>query len=75
MLERYQRWRRVDTVTLAAVTDGLNRLFSNSIGPVKLARDIGLKLVDNAPPLKKMLMRHAMGVLGDLPRLVKGERL
>jgi 2-octaprenyl-6-methoxyphenol hydroxylase len=75
VLERYQRWRRVDTVTLAAVTDGLNRLFSNSIGPVKLVRDIGLKLVDKAPPLKKMLMRHAMGVLGDLPRLVKGQRL
>lgn len=75
VLERYQRWRRVDTVTLAAVTDGLNRLFSNSIAPVKLMRDVGLKLVDKAPPLKKLLMRHAMGVLGDLPRLVKGERL
>ena len=75
VLERYQRWRRVDTVTLAAVTDGLNRLFSNSIAPIKLVRDIGLKLVDNAPPLKKLLMRHAMGTLGELPRLVKGERL
>jgi 2-octaprenyl-6-methoxyphenol hydroxylase len=75
VLEPYQRWRRVDTVTLAMVTDGLNRLFSNSIGPVKLVRDVGLKLVDKAPPLKKLLMRHAMGVLGDLPRLVKGERL
>ncbi|HEV2673282.1 MAG TPA: UbiH/UbiF/VisC/COQ6 family ubiquinone biosynthesis hydroxylase [Aliidongia sp.] len=75
VLERYQRWRRVDTVALAAVTDGLNRLFSNSIAPVRLVRDIGLKLVDNAPALKKLLMRHAMGVLGELPRLVRGERL
>jgi 2-octaprenyl-6-methoxyphenol hydroxylase len=75
VLERYQRWRRVDTVTLAAVTDGLNRLFSNSVAPVKLARDVGLALVDRAPPLKKLLMRHAMGVLGELPRLVRGERL
>jgi 2-octaprenyl-6-methoxyphenol hydroxylase len=75
VLERYQRWRRIDTVTLAAVTDGLNRLFSNSVVPVKLARDVGLALVDRAPPLKKLLMRHAMGVLGDLPRLVRGERL
>ncbi|GGF49606.1 2-octaprenyl-3-methyl-6-methoxy-1,4-benzoquinol hydroxylase [Aliidongia dinghuensis] len=75
VLERYQRWRRVDTVTLAAVTDGLNRLFSNRVAPVKLVRDVGLALVDKAPPLKKLFMRHAMGVLGDLPRLVKGERL
>jgi len=75
VLERYQRWRRVDTVTLAAVTDGLNRLFSNNVAPIKLARDVGLKLVDRAPPLKQLLMRHAMGLVGDLPRLVKGERL
>jgi 2-octaprenyl-6-methoxyphenol hydroxylase len=75
LLARYQRWRRVDTVALAAVTDGLNRLFSNNIGPVKLARGLGLAVVNQAPPLKRLLMRHAMGVLGTLPRLVRGEAL
>ncbi|MEM9682487.1 MAG: UbiH/UbiF/VisC/COQ6 family ubiquinone biosynthesis hydroxylase, partial [Pseudomonadota bacterium] len=42
VLARYERWRRVDNLMLTAVTDGLNRLFSNDIGPVRLARDIGL---------------------------------
>src|SRR5207248_10692737 len=42
VLLRYQQWRRFDTLALAAVTDGLNRLFSNSLSPVQLARDIGL---------------------------------
>jgi 2-octaprenyl-6-methoxyphenol hydroxylase len=75
VLERYQRWRRFDAVVLAAVTDGLNRLFSNRIAPLQLARDLGLAAVDRLPPLKRLLMRHAMGVLGDRPRLARGEPL
>jgi 2-octaprenyl-6-methoxyphenol hydroxylase len=76
VLDRYARWRRVDNVMLIAVTDGLNRLFSNDIGPLRLARDIGLAGVNRLPPLKRFLMRHAMGVVGsDLPRLVRGEAL
>jgi len=74
-LERYARWRGVDTVGLSAVTDGLLRLFSNDIAPVKLARDMGLALVDRIPPLKRIFMRDAMGTLGTLPRLMKGEAL
>jgi 2-octaprenyl-6-methoxyphenol hydroxylase len=75
VLGRYERWRRFDTVLLAGVTDALNRLFSNDIPPVRLARDLGLAAVDRLPPLKKFLMRHAMGAVGDLPRLVRGEAL
>jgi 2-octaprenyl-6-methoxyphenol hydroxylase len=75
VLERYERWRRVDNMLLAAVTDGLNRLFSNDIPPLRLARDLGLAAVDRLPPVKRFLMRHAMGVVGDLPRLVRGETL
>ena len=75
VLERYQRWRRLDAVLLAAVTDGLNRLFSNTIAPVKLVRGLGLAAVNRLPPLKRLLMMHAMGTLGDRPRLARGERL
>jgi 2-octaprenyl-6-methoxyphenol hydroxylase len=75
VLDRYQRWRRFDNVLLAAMTDGLNRLFSNDVAPLRLARDLGLAAVDRLPPLKRFLMRHAMGVTGELPRLVRGEAL
>jgi 2-octaprenyl-6-methoxyphenol hydroxylase len=75
VLERYQRWRRPDALMLAAVTDGLNRLFSNAIPPMKLIRDIGLSIVNELPPLKRLLMQHAMGTLGDRPRLARGEAL
>ncbi len=75
VLERYQRWRRFDTLVLAVVTDGLNRLFSNDLTGLRLARDLGLGVVNRAAPLKRLFMRHAMGLVGELPRLVRGEAL
>jgi 2-octaprenyl-6-methoxyphenol hydroxylase len=75
VLRGYQRWRRFDALALAAVTDGLNRLFSNTVPPLRLARDLGLAAVNRLPPLKRVLMRDAMGILGDLPRLLRGAPL
>ncbi len=71
VLERYQRWRRFDNALMLAMTDGLNRLFSNNIWPLRLARDVGMAGVDRIPPLKKLFMRHAMGVVGELPSLMR----
>jgi 2-octaprenyl-6-methoxyphenol hydroxylase len=75
VLARYEAWRRIDNTTLVAVTDLLNRLFSNDVPPIRAARDLGLAAVGKVPPLKRLFMRHAMGVVGDLPRLVRGEAL
>jgi 2-octaprenyl-6-methoxyphenol hydroxylase len=75
LLDRYQRWRRADGLILLAVTDGLNRLFSNDIVPVRWARDLGLAAVDKAPGLKRFFMRHARGTVGKLPRLLSGDPL
>jgi len=75
VLARYQRWRRFDNTLLMVVTDGLNRLFSNDVAPLRLVRDLGLAAVGAAPPLKRFFMRHAMGLVGDLPRLMRGAAL
>ncbi|MFZ0695264.1 MAG: UbiH/UbiF/VisC/COQ6 family ubiquinone biosynthesis hydroxylase [Alphaproteobacteria bacterium] len=75
VLARYERWRRFDAFALIVATDGLNRLFSNDIGPIRLARDLGLAAVNRMPALKRFFMRHAMGLVGDLPRLMRGEPL
>jgi 2-octaprenyl-6-methoxyphenol hydroxylase len=75
LLRRYEDWRRADIALLAVVTDGLNRLFSNDIAPLRLARDLGLAAVERIPPLKRFFMRHAMGLVGRLPRLTAGEAL
>jgi 2-octaprenyl-6-methoxyphenol hydroxylase len=73
ILRRYERWRRFDSFALAAATDALNRLFSNDITPLRLARDLGLGIVDSIGPLRRFFMRHAGGEVGDLPRLLRGE--
>ena len=60
---------------MAMVTDGMNRLFSNDIAPVRVFRDFGLGVVDRAPPLKSLFIRQAAGLSGEVPRLLKGEAL
>jgi 2-octaprenyl-6-methoxyphenol hydroxylase len=73
-LERYAQWRRADNLTMVAATDLLNRLFSNDIKPLRLVRDLGLAAVNRTPPLRRFFLRHAMGLVGDLPKLIRGER-
>jgi 2-octaprenyl-6-methoxyphenol hydroxylase len=75
VLERYQRWRRFDTMTMGVATDGLNRLFSNHSDVLRLARDIGLGLVERLPALKRIFIREAAGFTGEVPKLLKGEAL
>jgi 2-octaprenyl-6-methoxyphenol hydroxylase len=75
VLERYQRWRRFDTMAMGLATNSLNFLFSNQSTLLRTVRDIGLGLVDRAPPLKNLFIRQAAGLAGEVPRLLKGEAL
>jgi 2-octaprenyl-6-methoxyphenol hydroxylase len=75
VLERYQRWRRFDTMAMGIATDGLNRLFSNRSDALRLVRDVGLGLVDRLPALKRLFIREAAGLVGDVPKLLRGEAL
>ena len=72
-LKRYERWRRFDSLAMAASTDALNRLFSNDIAPLRHLRDLGLGIVDSIGPARRFFMRHAGGDIGKLPKLLKGE--
>jgi 2-octaprenyl-6-methoxyphenol hydroxylase len=72
-LDRYEQWRRFDTLAMLAATEGLGRLFRLDLAPVRLARDVGLGLVDRAPRLKQAITRAAGGQAGDIPRLLRGE--
>ncbi len=75
VLERYQRWRRFDTMAMGVATDGLNRLFSNNSDALRLIRDMGLGVVDRLPNLKSFFIREAAGITGDVPKLLKGEMI
>ena len=71
VLERYQRWRRFDTVSMGIATDGLNRLFSNDHDAIRLVRDFGLGLVERFPMAKRFFIREATGLTGTVPRLMQ----
>jgi 2-octaprenyl-6-methoxyphenol hydroxylase len=75
VLDRYQRWRRFDTMAMGLATNSLNFLFSNESTLLRTVRDIGLGLVDRAPPLKNLFIKQAAGLSGEVPRLLKGEAL
>ena len=75
VLERYQQWRRFDNTTLALATDAFNRLFSNDNPLLRLGRDIGMGLVGKLPALRRGFIREAAGLTGDLPRLLRGQKL
>lgn len=64
LLKAYARARAIDAAALIAATDSLNRLFSNNLPPLALMRRLGLAAVQATPPLKRLFMRHAMGLAG-----------
>ena len=74
VLQNYQRWRRFDSAALALGTDLLNRLFSNDIAPLRIARDIGMGAVNAAAPLRRFFMKQAGADMGSLPSLMARER-
>lgn len=71
-LGRYARWRRSEALALIAVTDGLERLFRQRAGPLRLLRGAGLRATDTLVPVKRWLAARAMGLDGDLPALARG---
>lgn len=75
VLERYARWRRFDTATLAVATDAVNRLFSNDNPLLRLGRDLGMGLVNALPGARQRFIREAAGLTGDVPKLLQGRAL
>jgi 2-octaprenyl-6-methoxyphenol hydroxylase len=71
VLKAYERWRRFDSTATGFTMDAFNRLFSNDIAPLRLARDLGIGVVDRIGPLRRFFMREAGGDTGKLPRLMQ----
>lgn len=75
ILERYQRWRRFDNVTMALGMEFFDKLFSNEIRPLRVARRLGLAAVNAVGPARRFFMKYAGGAAGDLPKLLRGKSL
>ena len=70
-LRRYERARKGENLGMIAITGGFKYLFGHSWPPVRALRNIGLGMTDAVAPLKRMIMRRASGLVGDLPALVQ----
>ena len=70
-LRRFERWRRGDNALMMSAMDGINALFSNASAPLRSMRVMGLGMVNRAAVVRHLLMRHAMGLGGDLPELAR----
>jgi 2-octaprenyl-6-methoxyphenol hydroxylase len=62
ILHEYQSRRRLDTISILAMSDGMVRLFSNNSTILSFLRNTGLGVVNQIPPLKRQLMRRALGL-------------
>ncbi len=71
-LAGYQRARRFDVAASGMGMDVMNRLFSNDFGPLRFARDLGLRIVDRAPALKDLMIVEAAGAGRGAPKLLRG---
>ena len=73
VLERYERWRRFDSMTIVTATDCFNWLYSSNSHGLELLRSAGSTVISHLPLLRRAILRHAAGMSGDVPKLLRGE--
>lgn len=75
VLKRYEKMRRNENLKMMTVMDVFYQVFSNEVLPLKFLRNLGLGLAERILPAKNKVMRGAMGLEGNLPKLARGERI
>ncbi|QNM84057.1 FAD-dependent monooxygenase [Sphingomonas sabuli] len=72
LLDRYQRWRALDALSVAVATDSLTRIYGIRGRTASAVRRFGMGLIDRIGPIKNRLTSEARGTSGDLPLLLRG---
>jgi 2-octaprenylphenol hydroxylase len=75
ILRRYERWRKGDNLAMLSVMTGFKSLFGNNNSILKTLRNSGLNITNELTPVKNTIIRHAMGLAGDLSKLARCEPL
>lgn len=70
-LRKYERWRKGHNLLMREILGGFNWLFGAGFAPLRQARNAGLRVTDQLPPLKRWFMAQASGIAGDLPPLAR----
>lgn len=71
VLRRFQRARHSDNLQMSAAMEGFKRLFGTQQPALRLARNLGMNLLDRMAPVKNHIVMDAMGLRGNLPRLAR----
>ena len=71
ILNRYQEWRRFDNQALGFATDNLNKIFSSHDPLFGSLKNLGMKMIDKSNRAKRVFIRQAAGLNGDLPKLMR----
>lgn len=72
LLDRYQRWRSLDALSVAFATDSLTRVYAIPGKTASAVRRFGMGMIDRLSPLKNRMMSEARGTSGELPLLLRG---
>jgi 2-octaprenyl-6-methoxyphenol hydroxylase len=72
LLDRYQRWRSLDSLMVSMATDSLTRIYAIRGRTASAVRRLGMGLIDRITPIKDRLMSEARGTSGELPLLLRG---
>lgn len=72
LLDRYQRWRSLDALSVAFATDSLTRIYGIPGKSASAVRRFGMGLINRLSPIKNRLMSEARGTSGELPLLLRG---
>ena len=72
LLDRYQRWRSLDALSVAFATDSLTRIYGIPGRAASMMRRFGMGVIDRVSPVRKRLMSEARGTSGELPLLLRG---
>jgi 2-octaprenylphenol hydroxylase len=70
-LRRYERWRLSENRLMDFAIDTFNRFLAHGQGPASALARRGLGWVDQSVPLKRLFVRHALGLEGDLPGIAR----
>lgn len=74
-LRRYERWRKSENRIMLASVDSFKRLYGSDMVALRWLRNSGMGLLNHLEPVKHQVIRYAMGLAGDLPKLARGEPL
>ncbi len=74
-LRRYERARKGENIAMQGAMDLFKRVFSNDLPPLKLARNLGMGMTERLTPVKNLLIRNALGTVGETPSLARPLRI